>query len=308
MLNIYFKTIRSKEFKIIDEPRKGAWIHVEKAEKKDLEKVVAYTGLTYDDIHDSLDIYELPRFERIGDNLLIFIRNPVDQTTSGSSYTETLLIILTPGNIVTISPQDNPLISRILESDDPIATTQQYKFLLNILYRVAKSFNRYVRNTRVDVIQQKKDIEKIGRKDIIILIESEEILNRYISALVPMENVFSLIANGKYLTLYKEDEELFKDVLIEIQQAVDLGRVTLKSIISLRDSYQIIFTNRLNRTINVLTVFTIILTIPTIIGSFWGMNVPLPLSESPLGFPMIVWGSGVVSLCVLSVFYWKKWL
>lgn len=308
MLKYYYKSLRSKGFKEIDKPRKGCWMHVESATKKDLMEVVTLTGLSYEDIHDSLDIYELPRFERIGENLLIFVRNPVDDVSKGSSFTETLLLIITPEYLVTISPQENPLIGSIIKEEESMATTQQSKFLLHILLKVAKSFNRYVRSTRIDVIGQKKAIDKVDRSDILVLIESEEVLNRYISALVPMEHVFGMISSGKYLKLFKEDEELFKDVLIEIQQAVDLGRVTLKSIVSLRDSYQIIFTNRLNKTINILTIFTIVLTIPTVVGSFWGMNVSVPFAENPMAFGLIVWGSIVFSLLVFLGFYWRKWV
>ena len=97
-------------------------------------------------------------------------------------------------------------------------------------------------------------------------------------------------------------------MIISINQSVDLCDVSIKSIQSLRDSYQIIFTNRLNKVIKFLTAFTIIMTIPTIIASVYGMNVKLPLADNPLAFIYILIIGFVISLFFFILFAKKKWM
>ncbi len=306
MINIYFKTIRSKRFKKINNLRKGSWIHIENATQKDLLFLSENTSLDYDDIIDSRDIYELPRFERQDKDLLLFIRTPVNNPHP--LHTETLTIIITEKYFITISPDKNSMIDSIIKNENILASTQQTKFLLNILLKITRFFTLEIRNVHNDMNRRNKDLNDIDREDIKELISSEAVLNQYLSALLPMENMFELISQGNFLKLYKDDNDLFDDVLIEIRQSVDLCKITVKGIVALRDSYQIIFTNRLNKTIKLLTIFTIILTIPTIIGSFWGMNVALPFQNNPFGFIFLVWISIAVSVIVLAIFYWRKWL
>jgi Mg2+ and Co2+ transporter CorA len=146
MYTVFYKSLKSKKFQTLPEVRKGAWVHIENATRKDLEQVVTLTGLEYEDVHDSLDIYELPRFERKNGNLLIFIRNPIEDQIHKGLFTETLLIVVSPKYIFTISPQENPLISKLLDSDENFSTTQQYKFLLSILLKVSRAFTKYIRS------------------------------------------------------------------------------------------------------------------------------------------------------------------
>jgi len=144
--------------------------------------------------------------------------------------------------------------------------------------------------------------------DIIDLIKNEEILNQYISALVPMKNVFEAIASGGYIHLFSDDADLLEDMIISIKQSTDICTVDVKSIKSLRESYQIIFTNRLNKTIRLLTSFTVVLTVPMIIASIYGMNISLPLEDNPLAFSYILIFTFLASLFFLLLFYVKKWL
>src|SRR5215470_18638731 len=102
MLEIYFKTIREFEFKLISDFRPGSWIYAKEATQEDLGKIVEITGLDLNDIRDSLDRFELPRIEQIGDNILCFTRHPSE--TDYGLHTNTLTIILTNAFVIAISP------------------------------------------------------------------------------------------------------------------------------------------------------------------------------------------------------------
>lgn len=312
MFNIYFRTIKGKEFRKIDELRDGAWINVENATEEDLKKVAEITNLDYIDLEDSLDHYELPRIEKQDNNIIIFVRNPQSKGLEEEFlHTQILTIIITEKYFITISISKNSIIELLLIKNDPnieLGTTQRSKLLFYILLRISKSFTRQIKKTKNNVLSQKKHIAKIENSDIIKLIENEEILNQYLSALSPMRAVFKDIATGKYIQLYEYDQDIFEDVVISIKQSAELCEMSIKSIQSLRDSYQIIFTNRLNKVIKFLTSFTIIMTVPTIVGSLYGMNVRLPLSNNPLAFwyvMIIIFGLAVI---LTYVFARRKWL
>ncbi|MDD3284934.1 MAG: magnesium transporter CorA family protein [Patescibacteria group bacterium] len=312
MFNIYFRTIKGKEFRKINELRDGAWINIENATEEDLKKVAEITNLDYIDLEDSLDPYELSRIERQDNNIIIFVRNPLSKGLEEEFlHTQTLTIILTEKYFITISISKNSIIESLITKDClniELGTTQRGKLLFYILLRISKSFTRQIKKTKNNVLAQKKHIAKIENSDIIKLIENEEILNQYLSALSPMRAVFKDIATGKYIQLYEYDQDIFEDVVISIKQSAELCEMSIKSIQSLRDSYQIIFTNRLNKVIKFLTSFTIIMTVPTIVASVYGMNINLPLSHEPLAFwyvMIIIFG---LSIILTYIFARRKWL
>ncbi|MCB1116803.1 MAG: hypothetical protein KDK71_10075, partial [Chlamydiia bacterium] len=144
--------------------------------------------------------------------------------------------------------------------------------------------------------------------DITNLTHNEEILNQYLSSLVPIRNVLESITSGRYTFLYEKDQDLLEDLLNASMQSEDLCSINLRSIRSLRDSYQIIFTNQLNKTIKLLTALTIILSIPTMIASLYGMNVGLPLASGKYAFACILIFIAILSIFSLIIFQRKKWL
>ncbi|MDE3046557.1 MAG: hypothetical protein KGJ02_07960, partial [Verrucomicrobiota bacterium] len=108
MIEIYFKTVRDLEFQRISDFRIGSWIYVKEATLEDLTKIAEVTGIELADIRDSLDKYELPRIEKVGENEIFFIRHPGE--TEYGLYTETLTMILTPSYVIAISPSRSELI------------------------------------------------------------------------------------------------------------------------------------------------------------------------------------------------------
>jgi len=308
MLDIYYKTTKDKDFKESKSVRDGAWINVNNAQKEDLEKIVKLTSLDYADLQDALDPYELPRIERHEDSVIIFVRNPRVKVKEEFLYTQPLTIIITNKYFITISISKNEVLENVLNKKLNLATTQRARLLIHIFLLIAQKFTKEIKAVKNNVLSQQKHIRNIESSDIVKLIENEEILNQYTSALSPMRNVFKTITKGKYIYLYEYDEDSLEDMIISINQSVDLCDVSIKSIQSLRDSYQIIFTNRLNKVIKFLTSFTIIMTIPTIVASIYGMNVSLPLSQNPFAFWYIMIIAFGISLIFMYIFFRKKWL
>lgn len=306
MIEIYFKSIRDEHFKKIEELKPGSWIHVTQASTEDLTQIKSMIHLDFEDIKDSLDKYEIPRIEQDQENIIIYTRHPSEQEIG--LYTATLTIILTDSHVITISPGSSHVVDNILKNNLHLATTQKSKLLFNILLKTTQDYTMNIKRVRYAVLEQEKEMRNIESEAIVKLTKNEEILNQFLTSLVPMRNLLDSILSGRFVKLYEKDYDLLQDLSIAIKQSEDLCRVNVKSIRSLRDSYQILFTNDVNKTIKRLTAITIIFTIPTIVASVYGMNVELPLEHDPFAFLIIINVVIVVSLVSVLVFIKKKWL
>jgi len=306
MIEIYFKTVRDLEFNKIEEFRAGSWIYVKEANLDDLARISKETGLDLADIRDSLDRYELPRIEQIKDNIVLFIRHPAEQEFG--FYTQTLTIILTNNFVIAISPTRSEIIENLISGNTALTTTQKSKLILHILLKITQDFTNSIKRTRHAILGYETTTEIVDNNAIIVLTKNEEILNQYLTALVPVRGVLETLEQGRYMNFYENDLNLLNDLMNAIRQSEDVCRVNIKSIRSLRDSYHIIFTNNVNRTIKLLTALTIIFSIPTIIASIYGMNVALPFQTNPYAFIIIM---GITLLAsILSIFWFikQKWI
>ena len=306
MITIYDKGEHDEEFIEISEPKEGCWIHVENATTNDINQISQLINLEYTDMYDTLDRYEIPRIERIDEAVLIFTRHPIDSEVG--LYTTTFTIILTNDYFITICPQKSQIVQNFISQKPKLSPSQKSKFLIYILLKITQEYTLQIKKIRTTVLKQEKKMSYVDSKDITNLTANEEILNQYLSSLVPIRNVLESITSGRYTLLYEKDQDLLEDLLNASLQSEDLCAINLRSIRSLRDSYQIIFTNQLNKTIKLLTALTIILSIPTMIASLYGMNVGLPIAQSRHAFSIIVICIILLSIFSFIIFQRKKWL
>lgn len=306
MIKIYYKSIRDEAFKEIPDFKTGNWININEGTMEDLTKINEITGIEINDIIDSLDKYEIPRVEHINDNIIVYARHSCD--LEEGLHTTTLAILLTKNFIITISPSTSKIVNNLLESKTNLATTQKSKVLLYILLKITQDFTAKIKQVRNSVIEQEYKTKIISNKSIVALTKNEEVLNQYLSSLIPIRNLLEAIKSGRYISLYEKDYDLLQDLTIAVKQSEDLCTISIKSIRSLRDAYQILFTNDVNKTIKLLTAITIIFTIPTIIASIYGMNIRLPLESNPYAFLIIINITILLSLICIFIFAKKKWL
>lgn len=306
MVSIFYKTLKDKKFKKVVEAKPGSWINVDNATNDDLDKISEMTGLQMADLRDALDRYELPRVERQEEGFIIYTRYPTEENEE--LYTELMTIILTDKYLITISPTKNPLIEHMIEQATKIATTQKIKLILKLLLKVAQEYTLKTKQVSNKVPRGRRELKRIDSKDFIVLAQSEETLNQYISALVLMNNALETTISKKYISVHEEDEDILEDLIIGFKQSADLCDLSIKSIRGIRDSYQVIFTNNLNKIIKILTVMTILLSIPTMIGGLYGMNIALPYQNHPMIFGYLIWITILIWAVAFLIFYYKKWL
>lgn len=305
MVEIFFKDIKKGKLEKIDKLRDGCWINIERATNSDLEYIAGVTGLQITDLEDVLDPYELPRIEREGENIILFVRDIA--TNQGDSYTSPLAIIITGRYFITASIGKNKTIAGMIANGFSASTTQRTKLLINILLSISKNYMREIKAAKADLSMRKKSLERIEDIDVVKLIEKEDVLDQYISALTPMKNTIESIFQGGYIQLYSYDNDLVEDLLIATRQLLDNCSTTVRNIRALREAYQVIVTNRLNNTIRVLTSLTVILTVPTIIGSLYGMNINIPGEGDEYAFYYILLFIFLITAILYFLFKRKKW-
>ena len=117
------------------------------------------------------------------------------------------------------------------------------------------------------------------------------------------EIVMEKTARGKILKSYEEDDEILEDAIVENRQAIEMSKIYSEVLNGTMDAYASIISNNLNVVMKFLASITIVLSLPTLIASIWGMNVPLPFATNPYGFGIVC---GISVLISILAFIWLK--
>jgi magnesium transporter len=145
-------------------------------------------------------------------------------------------------------------------------------------------------------------------KEFIGIIELEEDLNEFLSALQPQALLFNSLLRGKYLRLYEEDRDIIEDIERGTDELITQAQGRLRTLVNMRQAYDAIATTNLNNTFRRLTSIAIFLTIPTIIGGLWGMNVPVPFGDYRYAFIVVLGIIAVLTGCAVWIFRRNRWL
>lgn len=308
MKTIYFSSARNRALEKLDNSRIGAWISLVAPTEKELISFAEEYDLDIDLLHDATDIYEAPRVETDEGKVYIYTRYcyPEGQEIA----TEPLLLIYTKDNLLTISRLDTPIYKRLIDHGKDILTTQKTKVLLLVLEEINHSYRIQLNKTYKQILRIRADLRQshISNREFVKLIELEEDLNEFLAALQPQVAVFNTLVSGKSIKLYEDDKEIVEDLSLSTSELVELTRSRLRTLTNIRQAYDAIATNNLNATFKRLTSIAIFMTIPTIMGGLWGMNVHVPFRDHEYGFPAVLLITTAVTCTVVWIFHRKKWL
>lgn len=286
MITYYYRSVKEDSLRKIPKCRPGTWVHVEKPSSEELDQLAEEFSLNRDLLKDATDIYEVPRFESEDGIAYFFTRFP--HRVGNELGTATILFAVTSTVVVTVSVEHSTMFDPYIENKKPLFTTQRTKLFLLLISVINKTYRDNFMQIRREVQRSRVHLHKIRNKDIVLLVGLESALNDFISALLPSFTAIQTILSGTYVPLFEEDKDIIEDIQLENQQHIETAKSNLKTIQNIRSAYTAIVTNDLNSVIKLLTSLTIILTIPTILGSLFGMNVPLPYTSSPHAFLIIV--------------------
>lgn len=305
MLTIFHRAKRNKdlEYRKIDTIQSGVWVHVEEPTADELARLVKEAGLDEGMLADATDPHEVPRVEKEDKAVYMYTRVPVKR--GGEVTTTPVAVIVTPTIIVTIAQEKLDLWKPFTSTKLDILTTQKTTLFFMIFRAINASYQRFLNEIRREIQRTSVSLERIANKDIERFVRFERTLHEFISALTPTNSAIATILSGKMFKLYEDDSELIEDLQLSNGQLLEGCSSNLKTIVNIRSAYSTIVTNKLNHTIKILTALTIVLTVPTMMASFFGMNVALPFhGDSSLAFWGIV-GVSLVAAFLLLVFFMR---
>lgn len=292
---------------------KGSWINLIKPTSEEIIDVAKKIDIDSDYLRDALDIEERSRIE-FDDNVMLIITNIPIMENEDNFDALPLGIILTPDYIVTVAAAENKILSFFNKDTEKLFNTKnKTRFLFQILFRSTKFYLRYLEfiNKRTEKIEINLR-RTMKNKALFQLFEVQKSLVYFTTALknngIVLEKIMRLKNNTNIMHLLKlneEDADMLEDVIIENKQALDMVEMHRTILESMMDAFASIISNNLNMVMKFLTSVTIILAIPTMISSFWGMNVHVPLSQHPEGF-MIITLLAVVISALIGYKFWKK--
>lgn len=303
MITYYFRTLKDSELKQIDSARNGVWVHVESPSEAELADLVEHFQLDESILEDARDFFEVPRLESSNGVTYFFTRYPFNDQTEDVD-TAPLLVAVGESFVLTLALRPVPQFDPIFKGEVVVYTTQKTKLFIQLMEVITQSFERQLTALRRAMHRDRVKLRKFGSQEIERFVNYEHRLNDMVAALVPANLALKQVMKGHYFTVFADDLELVEDLTIDNMQAVDSANILLKTIQNVRAASETILTNNLNNRIKTLTVLTILLTVPTVISSLFGMNVPLPLADGPHAFAVVV--AIVVTLMTLGVWYFKK--
>jgi magnesium transporter len=308
MITIY-KTNESG-LSVLAEPVKGCWIHVI---DPTIEEIHWLQGLNIptDYITYPLDLDERARTEREDGEVLILLRVPYyqGQATDIPYITIPLGIILNDQYLITICKMHNEILDEFASGRvRSLATTKHNRFVLRLLISAASKYLTYLREINRVVDELEDQLQRSTRnKEVLELLKFQKSLTFFTTALKSNELMMERLQRSQLFKTYPEDEDLLEDALTENRQAIEMTNISSNILSSMMDAFASIISNNLNAVMKFLAAITIILSIPTMVASFFGMNVNLPLDAHPFAFGVILVISLLLSLGMAYVFVKRDW-
>lgn len=308
MLNI-FKSIDDTLFTLA-EIEDGAWINLVAPTPEELERIEDELSVDGDFLRAALDDEETARLESENDQVLILVDTPYVEKTDDHIIYETLPlgIIITDKNIITVCLKNSIVLDQFEKNSiRTFYTYKKYRFLYQLLYKNAQRYLLYLRQIdKMSNLVEKQLHQSMKNKELFQLLDLEKSLVYISTSLSANQVVLEKILRLNIIKKYTEDEDLLEDVIIENKQAIEMANIYSGILSGTMDAFASIISNNLNIVMKLLTSITILMAIPTMFSSFFGMNViNMPFATSPFGF-WIVLGISVVTAIIVGIILLKK--
>ncbi|MFX3623533.1 MAG: magnesium transporter CorA family protein [Ectobacillus sp.] len=309
MLNIYL-TDENGKLQEIDEIQKGCWINALHPTEEEIQFLIETLNLELDFIKDPLDDEERSRIEKEDDNTLIIVDIPtVRHDDDGNSIYDTIPIgmIVMPECFVTICLEENPIFERFINQRiKGFYTFKKTRFALQLLYIISTYYLRYLKQINRKTVDLEHELNKsMKNKEIFTLLALEKSLVYFTTSLKANKIVIQKLMRNEYLRMYEDDQDLLEDVLIENKQAIEMAEIYSVILNGMMNTFGSVISNNLNSVMKLLTSITIILSLPTMVASFFGMNVSIPFEGYPHAFTIIMIIAAALS-CTTAFIFWKK--
>jgi magnesium transporter len=289
----------------------GVWVNLVNPSEDEIKNVSDILNVETDFLKAALDEEERARLENDNGQTLIIVDIPIIEKDGNMDLYTTipLAIIIIKHAIITVCLREDTLLNDFIGNKVKGFLTQyKTRFVLQILYRNATKYLQYLR--QIDRVSNKieEDLHKSMRnKELIQMLKLEKSLVYFSTSLRANEVVLERLTRYEYVKRYPEDTELLDDVIIENRQAIEMAQIYTSILSGTMDAFASVISNNVNIVMKFLTSITLVMAIPTIISSFFGMNVTFPFATtSPAAFWIILVLTIVICLVTGYAFYKKK--
>lgn len=307
MIKIYNTDIETNKTTEINEIRKGCWINLVSPTENEIKKVCKNVKIEEDFIRYSLDYEEKARIDiEDEDNTILFIIDvPIIDKENNETVYSTIplgIIVVRDDYFITVSLKQTRVISDLKQNN--IITYKKSRSILQIFYKNSELFLRELKKINKEKEIAEKELNTSMRnKELLKMLSIEKSLVYFTTSLKSNELVMEKTMKGRIIKLYEEDEDILEDAIIENKQAIEMAKIYSDILSGTMDAYASIISNNLNIVMKFLTLVTIVLAIPTLLFSMWGMNVELPFAHNQYGF---LWILGITIVITLIVIWWFK--
>lgn len=276
----------------------GCWVNMIQPDEQEIAAAAQALEIDPSFLRAALDEEEASRIEVEDGVTLMVVDIPYcrDQEDGGQLFsTLPLAIVTTARNVVTVSLQETSVVHDFAAGQvKNVDTAMRTRFTLNLMLRAAGKYLLHLR--QIEKLSSKIEGElykSLKNEELIQLLTLEKSLVYFTTSLKSTETTLEKLLRGRVLRLYEEDQDLLEDVIIEFKQAIEMADIYSSILSGTMDAFASVISNNLNIIMKVLTVLTILMTIPNIVFSFYGMNVvdiPLPYTWAPVALALAITG------------------
>ena len=274
------------------------WIHVEDTGETGLVALRAF-GIPESLLDHVRDLGERPRLRHQGEVVLLVVSYPHrvaggDPVAPVAYVTSPLSLFVVDGTVITLAPRPLPFLADLQREAVAAPPRNPTHFVLRLMERIAEAFLDGVRE--IDTAAERLE-DRLGQslrnEEVLGLLGYQKSLTHFATAMRANEVVLDRLRKLPAFEWSAAEHELLEDVLVEVRQAIEMVEISDNILAQMMDAFASIVSNNLNSVLKMLTSVTIIISIPTLVASLYGMNVGLPGARSPLAF------AGIVAVCVL---------
>lgn len=287
----YLASDRDGNMQRVNDGMARAWLRCEKP-NEDERALLITLGIDEDILHDALDPHEVPRLELDG-GWTYFITRVPDIDDEFNDFTTPMMFAFNAENYITVS---RDALGRLWQPfiDSAIVDTARHKQLyLMMLDVIVQSYQKKVARINRQIRAVTHNVTRLGPKQIATIVEYERILNDYLDALMPTNTSLEKLLSNKSLRFREDDLDEIENLSVDLEQVITRCKALLRTIQNVRDSYRAVMDTRLNETMGLLTIVTVMMSIPTMLAGIMGMNVKFPFSTDS---NLVFWEVVLVSL------------
>jgi len=279
----------------------GIWVNLTNPSEEELKLVCESLDVAPEYVRAALDEEERPRIEYEDGQTLIIVDIPLIEKDGNSNVYATipLGIITCKESIITVCLYDNNIIKDFTNKRiKSFFTFYKNRFILQILFKIATHYLLYLRHIDKISSRVESDLQKsMKNKELLQLLRLEKSLVYFSTSLKSNEVVLEKMLKLEYIKKFPDDMELLDDVIIENKQALEMANIYSSILSGMMDAFASIISNNVNIVMKFLTSVTIVMAIPTMVASFFGMNVHIPFQNSPHAFYIVI----AISIALSSI-------